>query len=135
MLPSVRFQHRSFDVMTVSDLGRAEDAYESFVILAMADHAVTRNDIIGLRYCYGRGVNSGDPLTPEQFSEDAAEFWSSILAIDAFAETQNSSSLIENAFQTRRKICCVVVCRNANRKTWHKSLQVRRRQGHRSLQR
>ncbi|WP_159060018.1 DUF4422 domain-containing protein [Collinsella provencensis] len=95
---------RAFDVMTVSDLGRAEDAYESFVILAMADHAVTRNDIIGLRYCYGRGVNSGDPLTPEQFSEDAAEFWSSILAIDAFAETQNSSSLIECALGARHKL-------------------------------
>lgn len=49
---------RAFDSMTGADLGRAEDAYESFVTLAMATRSVTRNDIVGLLYNYGRGVNS-----------------------------------------------------------------------------
>ena len=40
---------RAFDAMIKDDLGRAEDAYESFVTLSMATRSVTRNDIIGLQ--------------------------------------------------------------------------------------
>lgn len=77
---------RSFEAMVHVDLGRAEDAYESFVILSMASRSVTRNDVIGLRYNYGRGVNAGSALTAREFAEDAGEFWSAIRSIDEFAD-------------------------------------------------
>lgn len=78
---------RSFEAMVNVDLGRAEDAYESFVILSMASRLVTRNDIVGLRYNYGRGVNAGSSLNPEEFAEDAGEFWSAVKSIEEFAST------------------------------------------------
>lgn len=95
---------RAFNVMVTSDLGRAEDAYESFVTLSMAAHAITRNDIVGLRYCYGRGVNSSDSLNPEQFAEDASEFWSSVQAIESYADAQKSPFLSECALGARHKL-------------------------------
>lgn len=95
---------RAFDSMTGADLGRAEDAYESFVTLAMATRSVTRNDIVGLLYNYGRGVNSGSSLSIEDFAEDAHEFWSSVCAIKNHAERMGTTVAKECSDGARWKL-------------------------------
>lgn len=95
---------RAFAAMEKEDLGRAEDAYESFVALSLATRSVTRNDIVGLLYKYGRGVNSHSTLSVESFAEDAAEFWTSIKAIEAYADLSDSSTAVECSDGARRKL-------------------------------
>lgn len=95
---------RSFDSMVHVDLGRAEDAYESFVVLSMASRSITRNDIVGLLYNYGRGVNSGSPLTVSDFAEDAGEFWSAIKSIEDYAHELGTPFARECAEGARDKL-------------------------------
>ena len=95
---------RAFDAMVKDDLGRAEDAYESFVTLSMATRSVTRNDIIGLLYNYGRGVNSNSSLSIESFADDAAEFWSSIQSIKEYAAVLGTPDAVECSDGARWKL-------------------------------
>ena len=84
---------RAWKTMAFSNVGRAEDAYESFAVLAQAHTCVTNNDIVGLRYYYGRGVNSASRLSVQDFADDAAEFWASISCIDDLASHAHEGDL------------------------------------------
>ena len=71
--------------MSFGNLGRAEDAYESFVVLSGAKSCATCNSIVGLKYFYGRGVNSAQRLSVSEFADDAAEFQTSVACIADYA--------------------------------------------------
>lgn len=69
---------RAYEKMTSDRMGRAQDGYECFVALAEANSQLTCNDLIGLKYYLGRGVNSGTQISAESFVKSAKGFWSSV---------------------------------------------------------
>ncbi|MBE6470031.1 MAG: DUF4422 domain-containing protein [Coriobacteriaceae bacterium] len=75
---------RAFASMSDLRLEHAEDAYESFVLLAFATDQVTRNDLIGLKYFYGRGLNNAEILTVEDFASIVGHFWECLGEIERF---------------------------------------------------
>lgn len=76
---------RAFAAMSDAPLGLAEDAYECFVIFSFASEQVTRKDLVGLRYFYGRGLNNTDPLTVDGFRDVVRRFWECLGEIERFA--------------------------------------------------
>ncbi len=74
-------------------LGRAQDGYEAFVALAKANSQVTRNDIVGVRYFLGRGLNSGSELSAEAFVKAARGFWDAVVHMEEFASSYEDASL------------------------------------------
>ena len=73
--------------MTDDRLGRAQDGYEAFVALSMANSQITRNDIVGVRYFLGRGLNSGTELSVESFAKAGHGFWDAVVHMEEFAKT------------------------------------------------
>lgn len=69
---------RAFEKMTSDRMGRAQDGYECFVALAEANSQLTCNNLVGLKYYLGRGVNSGTQISAESFVKSAKGFWSSV---------------------------------------------------------
>lgn len=69
---------RVYENMTSDRMGRAQDGYECFVALAEADSQLTCNNIVGLKYYLGRGVNSGTQISTGSFVKSAKGFWSSV---------------------------------------------------------
>lgn len=74
---SVYFK-RAYEKMTSDRMGRAQDGYECFVALAEANSQLTCNNLVGLKYFLGRGVNSGTQISTESFVKSAKGFWSSV---------------------------------------------------------
>lgn len=68
----------AYAAMTSDRMGRAQDAYECFVALAEAETQETCNDIVGLKYYLGRGVNSGSVMDLNSFRKSVQGFWSSV---------------------------------------------------------
>ena len=79
------FFRRVFAAMTDDRLERAEDAYESFVTLANARSQYTVNDIVGVRYYLGRGVNSDSSLSTSAFFKGASDFQANVDHMRTFA--------------------------------------------------
>lgn len=67
----------AYNKMTSDRMGRAQDGYECFVALAEADSQLTCNELVGLKYYLGRGVNSGAAMSTESFVKSTKGFWSS----------------------------------------------------------
>lgn len=88
-----RYFKRVFSDMTNDRMGRAQDGYECFVALAEADSQLTCNDIVGLKYYLGRGVNSGSKMSPDSFLRSAQGFWSSVTHMADFSENFNKFDL------------------------------------------
>ena len=80
-----------WEAMTDDRLGRAQDGYEGFVALATARSQITRNDIVGVRYFLGRGVNSGSELSVESFARAGRGFWEAIVHMDEFVASCNDA--------------------------------------------
>lgn len=77
---------RAFASMTRDRLGRAQDGYEFFVIGSLATLQITRNDVIALRYYYGRGLNGSSAMSPLDFAKSAEAFQASIDAMRSYTE-------------------------------------------------
>lgn len=84
------FFRRMFAAMTDDRLDRAEDAYESFVALANARSQYTANDIVGVRYYLGRGVNSDSSLSTSAFFKSASDFQANVDHMRTFAAAFNA---------------------------------------------
>ncbi len=80
------FLKKAFAAMTSDRLGVAEDGYEFFVIAALAESEVTRNDVVGLKYFYGRGNNSSSAQDLPAFEKNLDGFALAISACADFAE-------------------------------------------------
>lgn len=87
------FLKRAFASMTRDRLGRAQDGYEFFVIGSMAALQVTRNDIVALKYYYGRGLNGASAMSTSDFAKSAEAFQASIDAMRSYSEQFDSFSL------------------------------------------
>ena len=98
------FLKRACARMTMDRLDRAEDAYECFVALSLAKNQATRNDIVALRYYYGRGLNSSSELSVESFLKSVNCFWDVITHIDEFACNMHSALLSRYAADARTKL-------------------------------
>lgn len=79
------FFRKMFAAMTDDRLERAEDAYESFVTLANARSQYTVNDIVGVRYYLGRGINSDSSLSTSAFFKSASDFKANVDHMEEFA--------------------------------------------------
>ncbi len=79
--------------MTEDRLGRAQDGYEAFVSLAKANSQITCNDIVGVRYFLGRGLNSGSELSIEAFVKAARGFWDAVVHMEEFVSSYENDDL------------------------------------------
>ena len=100
------FFRRMFAAMTNDRLERAEDAYESFVTLANARSQYTANDIVGVRYYLGRGVNSDSSLSVSAFFKSASDFQVNVdhmrtfaVAFDAFDIKNTCSDAVAKMYE------------------------------------
>lgn len=98
------FLKEAFSLMTKDRLGRAEDCYEFFVIASLAKRQITRNDVIGLKYYYGRGLNGSSKLDSEGFLSSAKAFWSSIEAMALYCSEFNEFDLSESFLGAKSKM-------------------------------
>lgn len=98
------FLKEAFTSMTKDRLGRAQDCYEFFVIASLAKRQITRNDVIGLKYYYGRGLNGSSKLDSEGFLSSAKAFWSSIEAMALYCSEFNEFDLSESFFGAKSKM-------------------------------
>lgn len=88
---------RAFCSMPARRLDCAEDAYEFFIISSMASRQITRNDVVGIVYHLGRGLNGASDWSAGRFSEVAASFGDCIGGILDYAKQRNSTSLVKSA--------------------------------------
>ncbi len=65
---------KAFGLMPRRRLDCAEDSFESFVITSLATKQVTRNNIIGIVYHLGRGLNGASDWNAAKFSSVASSF-------------------------------------------------------------
>lgn len=98
------FLKEAFTSMTKDRLGRAQDCYEFFVIASLAKRQITRNDVIGLKYYYGRGLNGSSKLDLEGFLSSAKAFWSSIEAMALYCSEFNEFDLSESFLGAKSKM-------------------------------
>lgn len=85
----------AYKTMTKEPLGRAQDAYEYFVVSILASEQLTRNDIIALDYYYGRGVGGSSDLAPSSFLQSARDFQAVIDAIESYANVSSRNVCTE----------------------------------------
>ena len=78
---------KAYATMTSDRMGRAQDAYECFVALAEAETQETCNEILGLKYYLGRGINSGSVLDLDSFMKSVQGFWNSVTHMREYAST------------------------------------------------
>lgn len=76
---------QAFSTMTTNRLGRSQDSYEFFVMLSLVESQITRTDIRGYRYQYGRGVSGAQRLSVEKFVSYAEQFASVFGAMADYA--------------------------------------------------
>ena len=98
------FLKRAFSAMTRERLGRAQDCYEFFVIASLAKRQITCNDVVGLRYYYGRGLNGSSTLDPEGFLSSSKAFWSSIEAMALYCSEFSEFDLTESFLGAKSKM-------------------------------
>lgn len=95
---------RAFQEMTDERMGRAQDGYETFVLLALANTQITRNDVIGVRYYLGRGLNAATNLSVDSFLKSAHGFWDAIVHIQDFAKHSGCHEFTESVSGGREKL-------------------------------
>ena len=101
---SARLLKDAFSKMPVQRLDCAEDAFEMFVISSLASKEVTRNDIIGIRYHLGRGLNGASPWTADKFASVAESFWACSSQIQQYADSFRSRDSLAAAKGAKRKL-------------------------------
>ena len=84
---------RSFKEMTNERLDRAEDSYEFLVWLSLVDVQVTRTDIKGYRYQFGRGVTGSGSLNAQTFNKHVSQFARCMQALRDYADTYKKADL------------------------------------------
>ncbi|AGH40654.1 DUF4422 domain-containing protein [Bifidobacterium thermophilum] len=87
---------RGFNAMTDTRLERAEDAYEMFVLCALADSCAPAEDIRGYRYHYGIGVTGVSQISAQRFGEFCNQFHACITASEDFAKTHAAIDSIDD---------------------------------------
>ena len=95
---------KAFSLMVEERLDSAEDAYEMFVICAIARSQATNNEIKGLIYNYGAGLNGRSEWSKDKFVSVARDFAKCINEIDVFASDVNKDVLTRNAKSARPKL-------------------------------
>lgn len=95
---------RAFAAMAGIRLVHAEDAYESFVLLALATDQITRNDLIGLKYYYGRGLNNADMMNVAGFASMVGQFWECLGEIERFAAENSQMEWSDTLEGARMKL-------------------------------
>ena len=98
------FLRSTFNSMTDLRIDRAEDAYETFVILSNSRSQITRNDIKVLKYFYGRGVNSGSSLSVSGFFESASGFYGALNHLEEYASSTRQDCLLSFAADAKDKL-------------------------------
>lgn len=101
---STRLLKDAFSKMPVQRLDCAEDAFEMFVVSSLASKEVTRNDIVGIRYHLGRGLNGASPWTADKFASVAESFWACSSQIQQYADSFQSCDLLPAAKGAKRKL-------------------------------
>lgn len=95
---------QAFSAMTCDRLGRSQDSYEFFVLMSFVDSFVTRTDIRGYVYQYGRGVSGFQRLSVERFVSCAMQFESVFGAMAAYAASFEKYDMTEAAAGARLKL-------------------------------
>ena len=91
-------------VMTGERLDCAEDAYQMFVYCALAKSEATNNNVVGLTYNYGLGLNGQSEWSVSKFVKVAKAFSKCADEIDAFAQEFNKEAFSRNARTARSKL-------------------------------
>lgn len=99
-----KFLKKAFKLMSDTRLDCAEDAYEMFVICALAKTQATNNDIMGLVYNYGAGLNGKSAWSKDKFLSVAKDFSKCLFSIDSFAIEFKNDILLNNAKSARKKL-------------------------------
>lgn len=95
---------RAKKLMINERLDCAEDAYEVFVISALAKTQATNNHIDGLVYNYGLGLNGRSEWTAEKFVSVAKDFATCMFEMQKLADDFNEDILQLNARSARLKL-------------------------------
>lgn len=93
---NTRLLVRGFNTMTDTRLERAEDAYEMFVLCALADSCAPAEDIRGYRYHYGIGVTGVSQISVQRFGAFCEQFNACIAASEDFAQTHKTIDSIND---------------------------------------
>ena len=101
---SAQLVKTAFSKMPFQRLDCAEDAFEMFVISSLATKQVTRNDIVGLRYHLGRGLNGASAWGRSKFASVAAAFWTCACQISQYADSYSAADLLASANGAQRKL-------------------------------
>ena len=94
----------AFARMTTKRLERAEDCYEFLVIADCASGEITDNNIVALRYYFGRGVTGTSILERETFESHCAQFGACMDAVRAYANEKDNTLLFECAEGANEKL-------------------------------
>lgn len=94
----------AFSKMPIQRLDCAEDAFEMFVISSLSKKQVTRNDVIGLRYHLGRGLNGASAWERNKFASVAASFWTCACQISQYADSFPTANLTVPANGAQKKL-------------------------------
>ena len=101
---SVQLVKTAFSKMPVQQLDCAEDAFEMFVISSLSKKQVTCNDVIGLRYHLGRGLNGASSWGRSKFASVAASFWACACQISQYADSFPTANLTASANGAQKKL-------------------------------
>ena len=101
---SAQLVKTAFSKMPFQRLDCAEDAFEMFVISSLATKQVTCNDIVGLRYHLGRGLNGASAWGRSKFASVAASFWTCSCQISQYADSYSAADLLASANGAQRKL-------------------------------
>lgn len=101
---SAQLVKTAFSKMPFQRLDCAEDAFEMFVISSLATKQMTRNDIVGLRYHLGRGLNGASAWGRSKFASVAAAFWTCACQITQYADSYSATDLLASANGAQRKL-------------------------------
>ena len=101
---SAQLVKTAFSKMPFQRLDCAEDAFEMFVISSLATKQMTRNDIVGLRYHLGRGLNGASARGRSKFASVAAAFWTCACQITQYADSYSATDLLASANGAQRKL-------------------------------
>lgn len=101
---SAQLVKTAFSKMPAQQLDCAEDAFEMFVISSLSKKQVTRNDVIGLHYHLGRGLNGASAWGRSKFASVAEAFWTCSCQISRYADSRPTANLAASASGARNKL-------------------------------
>ena len=101
---SANLLRAAFSQMPRKRLDCAEDAYEMFIISTMAKRQITHNDIIGIQYHLGRGLNGSSSWGKEKFVFVAKSFWDCYAQIAQYAKAWRTPSVANSADRAKIKL-------------------------------